>query len=165
MKYYTGIGSRKTPNDVCTLMTKLALILYKYNFILRSGHADGADIAFENGAYNKKEIYIPWKNFNGSNSTLYNIPNKAFEMAKHIHPTWDRCNIYVKKLHARNICQVLGQDFKTSSKFVICWTPNAKIIGGTATAINLAKQHNISVFNLANNNIKNKIIEYIKKNQ
>lgn len=28
------------------------------NFILRSGHADGA-----------KEIYIPWKGFNGANNS------------------------------------------------------------------------------------------------
>ena len=41
MKYYTGIGSRKTPDDICKLMTKVAAKLSCDNWTLRSGGADG----------------------------------------------------------------------------------------------------------------------------
>lgn len=162
-KFYTGIGSRNTPNDVCNSMTKLAQILYQYGYILRSGHADGADKAFESGAFEKKEIYIPWKSFDNSTSDMYIIPDEAFEIAGQIHPAWDRCSDAVKKLHARNILQVLGQDLKTPSDFLLCWTHNAKIVGGTATAINLAKKHNVPVFNLADNYVYKKTVKYIKR--
>ena len=161
-KFYTGIGSRQTPPNVCLLMTKLALVLYKFNYILRSGHAEGADMAFENGASEKADIYLPWKLFNNSNSNLYVITPKSLDIAKQIHPAWNKCSQYAKLLHARNVYQILGNDVKTLSDFVICWTPNAKIVGGTATAINLAKQHNIPVFNLADVHIQNKILEYVE---
>lgn len=38
-KYYAGIGSRKTPPDICQLMTQIAEELSQGGYILRSGHA------------------------------------------------------------------------------------------------------------------------------
>ena len=72
--YYAGIGSRSTPDNVLGIMEKLGIVLAKKGFILRSGGADGADKAFEKGcdlASGQKEIYLPWKGFNGNNSSLY----------------------------------------------------------------------------------------------
>ena len=69
MKIYTGIGSRETPEDILTFFTQVANYLGERDFILRSGGANGADLAFEKGCQNdQKEIYIPWKNFNDSDS-------------------------------------------------------------------------------------------------
>lgn len=155
-EYYTGIGSRSTPLIILDIFEKLGYIFAKSNLILRSGGADGADSAFELGCNvfkGNKEIYLPWKNFNNNNSKLYNIPNEAFIIAKKIHPNWNNLKDSVKKLHARNICQILGYDLKSPSKFVICWTPEGKAIGGTATAINTAKIYGIPVFNLGLDNI------------
>ena len=59
---YTGIGSRKTPIEIINKMIKLGQILGKHGYILRSGGANGADKAFEQGCDNvlgKKEIYLP----------------------------------------------------------------------------------------------------------
>src|SRR5215469_13551897 len=151
MKHYTGIGSRKTPDNILILMKEIAYKLAKENFTLRSGGLNGADLAFEVGCdlnKGKKEIYIPWKKFNNSESLLYNIPNQSFDIAQRIHPAWEKCNHSVKKLHARNVCQILGLTLNIPSFFVICWTKNGEFIGGTRTALILAKEENIPILNL-----------------
>lgn len=152
--FYTGIGSRKTPSNI-------SIIMYRYaqetTLILRSGGADGADTAFESGARktNKPmEIYLPWQGFNGR-SSIFNTPTPAaMELAAEIHPNWNACSRGARNLHARSCHQILGMDLKTPSKFVICWTPEGKAIGGTRTAIILAQMFNIPVINLFNSTLK-----------
>jgi len=149
--YYTGIGSRSTPKILEPILFGIAKKLEENDFILRSGGADGADKFFELGALSnlgRSQIFLPWKFFNYSHSSLFNINPQAFTIAKQIHPNWNVLTDNSKKLHARNVHQVLGEHLNSPSLFLICWTPNGKIIGGTATAINLAKEYNIPVFNL-----------------
>lgn len=72
LKYYTGIGSRETPQDVLDYMTYLGETLAPY-YILRSGKAQGADEAFQLGVEKKQkqegfkhvhaQIFTPWKSF------------------------------------------------------------------------------------------------------
>lgn len=152
MKYYTGIGSRETPREILDVMKRLATALERKGYILRSGGAGGADDAFENGVVNPqmKNIYLPWKGFNGRTSSFYNIPDKCFELAQTIHPAWNKCSQGAQKLHARNTQQVLGTNLDSPSQFVVCWTSNGLAIGGTATAINLAIANGINVYNLRN---------------
>ena len=149
-KTYAGIGSRETPKHILAMMTSIAEALEAKGFTLRSGGADGADAAFAQGT-NEKEIFIPWSNFNGVTSDFVGASTKATEIAKSIHPAWDKCSQGAKKLHSRNVHQVLGKDISpdTYSKFVICWTRDGMDIGGTATAIKLARSVGIPVFNLA----------------
>ncbi len=158
-KFYAGIGSRKTPKDMLDLMTIISTKLEDKGWTLRSGGADGADSAFALGA-NDKEVYIPWSGFNNISSDLVGASAKAFSIAESLHPAWNRCSQGAKKLHARNVHQVLGEDIdpKTYSSFVICWTPNGQDVGGTATAIKLARQVGIRVFNLANLDDLNRIV-------
>jgi len=47
MKFYTGIGSRKTPIDIKTLIINITKTLANNSYILRSGGADGANLFFE----------------------------------------------------------------------------------------------------------------------
>ena len=75
------------------------------------------------------------------------IPS-AEQIASSVHPAWDRCNEYARKLHTRNVAQVLGADLKHPVDFLVCWTKNGKKIGGTSTAISVAEMNNILVFNL-----------------
>jgi len=151
-KYYTGIGSRKTPKNIQRVFTELAHYLEELGYTLRSGAANGADSAFEAGVISddNKQIFLPWRGFNGSTSQLYQVDDIALNYAGEIHPDWMRCSDAAKKLHARNVYQVMGKDYKTFSEFVICWTPNGNPVGGTATAINLAKTYKIPVLNLGN---------------
>lgn len=153
MMAYTGVGSRKTPDAILRKMAFLGRRLGELGFILRSGGADGADSAFERGAdevHAAKQIYLPWPRFNGSDSPFTTQKPAAFGIAAMIHPKWDYLKESVKKLHARNAHQVLGPDLDSPSMFVVCWTPQGGDMGGTRTAIVLARRENIPVFNLAN---------------
>lgn len=153
---YTGIGSRETPKDALCLMFNIAKFMAKAGWILRSGAADGADYAFEIGCVRvggKSEIYVPWKGFNSSNSSLLPSP-QAFDLAAKYHPAWLRCSEAAKKLHARNSHQVMGKDLNTPTDRIICWTKNAEGGGGTGQAIRIAQANGIPVHDLANDEMR-----------
>ncbi len=147
LKFYTGIGSRSTPDVVQRVMKTLAQQLDNQGFTLRSGGADGADAAFEWGS-SINEIFLPWRGFNGNSSPLFNTSPDAFAIASTIHPAWNKLTDGAKRLHARNCHQVLGQDLNTPSMFTICFTENGEDIGGTRTAIILSRLNDVPVLNL-----------------
>lgn len=135
-KYYAGIGSRETPKDICDLMTKLADNLAKLGWILRSGGAKGADLAFERGS-KKKEIFY-----------ANDATPESLVLAEKYHPNWPACSEYARKLHARNGLILLGKNLDSPVELVICWTKDGKASGGTGQAIRIATSYEIPVFNL-----------------
>lgn len=161
---YTGIGSRSAPARVLEQMRELAAELAGLGYLLRSGAADGADTAFEqgcDGAGGRKAIFLPWPGFQGrhpdAHSCTYLPGREAFELAATLHPAWMNLSRGPRALHARNTLQILGRDLATPSAFVLCWTSdgaqtaketNSKT-GGTGTAIRLASLRDVPVFNLA----------------
>lgn len=164
---YAGIGSRQTPKPILGLMYSIGSELARNGFTLRSGGADGADTAFEKGAISAQyrgsmrgstsgtEIFIPWSNFNGRKfRDGAFIPfqdekyEEAYKIAAKYHPAWERCSQAAKKLHMRNVAQILGSDLKKPSKFVVCWTRNGSGQGGTGQAIRIAKAYNIPIYDL-----------------
>lgn len=167
--YYTGVGSRKTPAMACEVLTTLGARLSKAGYTLRSGGAQGADTAFEQGALQhlvrspkqRIDIYLPWDGYEGRKKSLnyfipYDCPSllwrDAENMAKETHPAWDQCSRGAKTMHTRNVFQVLGHTLDDPSKFLLCWADTDKRgvpKGGTATAWNLARAHNIPCFNLS----------------
>ena len=60
---FAGIGSRSTPDHVLQAMRKVAHRLAEMGYTLLSGGAAGADSAFEEGCFGRKEIYLPWTGF------------------------------------------------------------------------------------------------------
>lgn len=170
LKYYAGIGSRKAPVAVLNLLTKIAIKLKEANYILRSGGAFGADTAFAIGAGTRKEIYVPWNDYNNL-PYLYPIPVNAFKIASSLHPVWDKLSYGVKKLHARNTMQILGPNLNHKSDFVICWTEDGvehkeqitDKTGGTATAIALASINNIPVYNIKNKESLDRLIIFLQE--
>ena len=151
MKYYAGIGSRKTPAATLLDMTCLANNLECRGFILRSGGAAGADSAFEAGVsdpHNAK-IYLPWSGFNNNPSALTHASFDAFVMAENYHPAWNRLSQAGRKFHARNCHQMLGTDLDSPVDFVICWTPGGATTGGTGQALRIAIDKDIPIFNMA----------------
>jgi predicted Rossmann fold nucleotide-binding protein DprA/Smf involved in DNA uptake len=72
--YYSGIGSRRTPENIQELMVKLGHYLAGRGWVLRSGGAEGADTAFEKGCdqvHGRKEIFLPWKGYNNNKSPFF----------------------------------------------------------------------------------------------
>lgn len=133
MKYYTGVGSRETPEHILKFIEQVAYWLAGRGYTGRSGSAAGTDTAFEQG-FNRHEIvngvsdyvsfesYLPWKGFSGIREDSVHIVtpelpdyNEAFSIASTIHPAWSRLGRGAKALHARNVYQVLGLDLKTPS--------------------------------------------------
>lgn len=170
-KFYTGVGSRDTPEEVLKLMRRIGFRMAQLGYTGRSGLADGADRAFYDGfcQYERQTKrpkggfvnYLPWLGFNGGtmqNPCNVNTPTMAnyrdaMEIASELHPAWGRLTRGPRALHTRNIYQVLGHDLKTNSKVLICWaprvTPNGVFVkGGTNSAVKLAWENGISIYNL-----------------
>lgn len=171
--FYTGIGARKTPNHILQRMAVYGAVLAKLGLTLRSGAADGADAAFEFGCdknQGKKEIYLPWKNFNNHNSQLYNICESSLMLAQYVYgERFDTLTRPVKNLMARNCYQVSGSRLDLPSEFVICYTidgcssfkDRTAMSGGTGQAISYASMLNIPIFNLRHNDTEEKLKKLI----
>lgn len=167
MKIYTGIGSQSTPTEICDLMLGIAHELSRRDWKLRSGHAPGADMAFELGVMSK-EIFLPWKGFNGSDGTEVSHLVPVFteeigKIARDYHPNWRACSKGARLLHMRNVCQVLGADCRTPSDMVVCWTPKGSGSGGTGQALRIAKAYGIPIFDLALMDAQQQLCEFIKE--
>lgn len=171
--FYTGIGSRETPEEVLNVMHAIAVSLWRSKWTLRSGGAAGADTAFERGAGPMSVIYLPWRGFNGRWGMVNTVDKPslaAYKMASDIHPAWQSLGAGAKAMHARNCHQVLGWTLEEPSQFVVCWTPDgcedestrAKSTGGTATAIVLASRRGIPVFNLQKEDAKRRLNAYLE---
>lgn len=172
-KFYTGIGARNTPKEILDVMNDIAIELGDYGYTLRSGGADGADSAFEEGCdfvRGLKEIYLPWENFNNNPSPLHQVADGALEIAEDIYGArWRNIHTAVKLLMSRNIYQITGKTLDERSDFVVCWTPDGcrtkadrtKNTGGTGQAIAYADIMSVRVFNLYNEGEYERLMKFI----
>lgn len=171
--YYTGVGSRETPQDILNFMIEVGYKMAQLGYTGRSGSAGGADSAFEQG-FNKYEVvyggsdhtqfeaYLPWKGFSDIKEDDIHIVtpnlsnyNEAVAIASTIHPVWTKLKRGAQALHTRNVYQVLGLDLKTPSKVLFCYARPTKnreggiagVKGGTNTAVQLALNNNVKVYN------------------
>ena len=155
MRYYAGVGARKTPPSVRSIMTTIAEKLGKANWYLISGGAQGADEAFRCGAPpDKRTIFLPWNGYNNmSGEDCHVLSHKqiqdCLDLAEVFHPAWQRCKHVVRLLHARNVAILLGPDAIQPVDRVICWTEGGKAVGGTGMAIRIAEAYQIPIVNLA----------------
>lgn len=167
MKYYAGIGSRETPIEIMEKMTEISSLLEKEGYILRSGGASGADVAFEQGITDRKNmnIYLPKAIFNSrrqSPPSYIFIEYKseewfrAYESLK-FHPRGSKMSPSTQLMMIRNFFQVRGVIGERDSDFVICWTPDAANgtsiktsydTGGTGQALRISASLGIPVYNL-----------------
>lgn len=158
LRVYAGVGSRTTPAHVLDVMKQLGFALARAGGVLRSGAAEGADSAFEQGARDAGgvcRIYLPWRGFNHrpNDAITYLVPSdqdfeRAFQIARSVHPAWDRLTRPQRLLHARNVFQVLGLSCDRPCDAVICFTPGGRQVGGTATALKIADRWSVPVHNL-----------------
>ena len=154
LRFYSGIGARRTPPEVLRLMTRAAFALLKRGYVLRSGHAIGADTAFERGAGQAAQIFLPAPGWRGSASTFHaaalgeGIWGRAREIAAAHHPAFATISRFVQDLHTRNVFQVLGPALESPSEFVLCWTADGEATGGTGQALRVAATYGVPVYNL-----------------
>lgn len=157
--FYTGIGWRDTPTEICDAMTLIAAALEKKGYILRSGGANGSDHAFQSGLTDPQNgrIFIPWIGFQNKDGLVKNgllikkeRLDQATEIASKFHPHWDKLSQGPKTLHTRNVPQVLGENLDTPSRAIICYTKDGKFSGGTGQALRIAHHYKIPIINLHN---------------
>lgn len=151
--YYAGIGARETPEEILGLMRGIALMLYERGYILRSGGAEGADHAFEYGTpgMSTMEIFLPWDGFENKRDTMRLTEHElavARSIAEKYHPNWAACSEGTRKMHTRNVMQIMGRDCHTLSSFVVCWTKDGKYSGGTGQALRIADDKKLPIYNL-----------------
>ena len=173
---YAGIGSRSTPAADLARMRELAIELAHMGYEMRSGAADGADTAFEQGsdaARGRKAIFLPWPGFQGRypdpKASTYLPSPEAFELAATIHPAWSRLSRGPQALHSRNCHQCLGRALDAPADFVVCWTADGaesarettSKTGGTGTAIRLASLRGIPVFNLVRDDAEERLRAFL----
>lgn len=175
MKIYAGIGSRKADNHILSLIIEIGKYFALRGYILRSGGADGCDMAFEHGCdlvHGKKEIFLPWENFNDNHSSLFKLDRQAYQMAEKYHDGWHYLSNGARKMMARNMYQVLGKDLESPVKMIICWTSDGcengklttKNTGGTGQAIRVASDYEIPVINIKNSESLRQLMELVRKN-
>ncbi len=149
MKIYTGVGSRDVPHDIYEIIFKFARTMAVDSWTVFTGDAQGCDYAFYTGSSVVSEDR--YKIYTANDAT-----KNAMDIAMSFHPAWKKMGDFARRLHARNAFQVLGEDLKSPSKFLLCWTPDGCIshkertvkTGGTGTAISIADKWRIPVFNL-----------------
>jgi len=157
---YAGIGSRQTPPDIIKIMHDSAILLAKEGYVCNTGAALGADQAFAQGAViggGVVDLKLPWSTYEekwisslrvmSTNviTTVLTFDDKdAYNSVTQLHPAAAALKQAVMKLHARNYLII------QPAKFVICWTPEGKEVGGTGQGIRIANMLGITIYNLGN---------------
>ena len=155
-----GIGSRKTPSFICTLMIAIGAWCRENDIYVRSGHAAGADYSFEVGAREHTIIYLPFPRFNSAlhkgtkhvicwDDVELEIRQRALRSVEKYHPAPHYLKGVGRKLMARNYFQIHGTKLESQPvNAVVCWTPSGKGGGGTGQAIRMADSLDIPVLDL-----------------
>lgn len=161
--------------NVCMMLAQLGITFTSglcelgMDGIAQKAYSKAVDLGYANET--QFEVYVA-DQYNIRRSTLprrhlATVRNKDLiseteRIASEVHPAWDRCNEWARGMHSRNCHQILGYDLQSPVDAVICWTPDGKIQGGTATAIRIALKYNIPVFNLGTKD-KESVLQSIKK--
>lgn len=165
----TGVGSRETPEDVCELMEELGAHARERGWWVRSGHAQGADYAFEKGARDHCIVYMPWRGFNKEFPILGRAhyeelrPEVLDLVYRHDPYAGDHISQGVKRIKSRNVYQVLGVNMESPSDLVICWTQDGKVVGGTGLAIRIAREYNIPIINIGDPSVEQDFDSILRK--
>lgn len=175
---YAGVGSRDISEDERLRCTNLGAYLRANGVALNSGHADGADIAFEEGARISVELlhkppddvmFLPYAGFNKAkniktfiDSGSYVVPEfneRVVELVTQVVPYLNNLKFDKKTgrvsftYHAflRNGYQVMGRDLDTPVDFLVAcsdWDGKGSVKGGTRVAWDLATCMGIPCFNI-----------------
>lgn len=159
------IGSRKPPESIKPIAIAIGKLLYENGSRGFSGGAIGMDELFmrEFGIessfvivperkYSTPEHYYVWDELDNQTKI------KCYIHAKKVCPDFDERPLYVQKLFARNVCQVLGLDCMEPVDKVIYWAKqhSGLVSGGTRIAVYVARNFGIPCENLLNEEVYGK---------
>lgn len=152
---YAGIGSRNITRQETLDIYEIADSL-RDKYVLYSGNADGADIAFQTGSNGNCILWLPWKNFNKNKywepalNRIAGSSKLAEESVDKYHPAPYNLSYGARKMIARNYHQIMGIREYPVVSFVICCADYDEngIKGGTGQACRIAQKREIPIYNL-----------------
>lgn len=168
MKAFAGIGLRNISKEEETKIIKFSDFLCRRGYIVYSGNAEGSDISFQIGSGGNCVIFLPWNRFNlekfnyirPENCLNYFVVGNSEEgmnSIKKYHPNPSSLSRGATSLMSRNYYQVMGYKQFPQVDFVVCCADedkNGNVLGGTGQACRIAKDLNIPVINIRNENWK-----------
>ncbi|MDF1661727.1 MAG: hypothetical protein P1V97_08135 [Planctomycetota bacterium] len=164
-----GIGSRKTPIPILRQIEKLGAYCLAQGIWVRSGHALGADYAWERSSRERCIVYLPFPGYGPAEfhtkqitslaptkPSFFPIHPAALERAQksvtQFHKGSQYLTPFARQCHTRNYFQIMGsREQERPVDAVVCWTPLGKrgqATGGTKQALSIAAAHDIPIFNL-----------------
>lgn len=164
-KYYAAVGDQTCPSRYYDIITKITRYFESDGYVVRTRGSKGFDEVVDESV-ERKELFVPWRGFEGRTTNTYNPSQDVFDKAAEFHPRWYKLNNRVRRIMASATACVLGPDLKSRSEFVICWTPDAEQGGGTGQSIRVASYYGIPVFDLAGmpyDELKNGVDNYLEK--
>ena len=173
-RLFAGIGPRNLdPGEPWFKVEEFAGRLFSDGWHLRTGAAPGADSAFMLGFGWKHwmsglSVFLPWKDFNNfserppmwNENDVHVVGDSSIlrEKAAESHPAWSRLSSGARKLIARNVAIILGEDLKSPVKFVATHTTEGWT-GGTGFTLRLAQEAGIPIIDLAEMPVSNAYAE------
>lgn len=119
----------------------------------------------------RKEIHLPWRNFNEKESKLTFNTKPSFILAKQFSPVYDRLPDAVKAILARNVRLILGNNLKSPLLFLITWSrdgvESAKYrtaqTGNVGHVIAMADMLRVPIFNISKQDSIDRLKQYLQQ--
>lgn len=181
--FWTGVGSRRASSENRPTMTAFAQAMSAKGAFFRSGAASGPDTWFEEGVPSGlRRLYVPNRSYGKRQSSEIIVPKeanlmrwmRACSIAEGLHPLGRQMNQDLRELMGLSVFQVLGDDLKTPSQFLVCDAPDivydnagrvVDVDGGTGMAVRVAVLHNVPVYHLAVPSHRARIDGFIAQHQ
>jgi hypothetical protein len=158
------VGSRRLNDDELAECYELGKYLAGEGYVVTTGGAEGADLAFAHGClseFGHVIYYLPWEWSNwghistlctrGSYDMVWYNPDwhqRWTEIGRKCHPNWHNLSDKGKKYHARNAGIMIGEDEEHEIVERIYAYPSPDRRGGTEQSFRMAKYLGIHIVNM-----------------
>lgn len=167
-KPYVVTGNKEAPPSIVAELESLVKRIEALGYTTRTGGLDGVDSAVEKVS-TKLELYLPWKGFAEKESKLYWNDDLAMQAAKKYSPVFDNLKPVVQAFLAKNARMVLGTKFDSNALFLLCWSDDGaeakkdvtSRTGNVGHVILIANSIGIPIFNLGNEDTKQRLYNYL----
>lgn len=163
-KPYACTGNDDAPPEIKQKFIEIVKMLENNGYTLRTGGMEGIEEIVENSV-TKKEVHLPFRDFNGKQSRFTYNSDRAYAIAKKFHPTFDGLSKGAKCFLAKNARLILGNNMTSPALFLLTWTEDGAISSRDRTArtgfaghpIAIAAGVGIPVINLARSDAEQKL--------
>lgn len=115
-------SNENPPPEVVERAKQIAEILNNHEYTVRHDGLSPIAKTFEGIFSTRKELYLPWKNFNEQNSSFSYSTTQSMDIVKKFFPAFDKIKDSAKAFLSRGVRMILGQNLKSNTSLVIVWT-------------------------------------------